>query len=211
MFSDRLAKTAAAAAIIFCCYKAVVALGGIDLSDNQGMFGNLVVCLTAFAQCVLWALAAALIGVAAFLRGFTDAVVDQILMPRIRLKAPPPLLSPVRGLLECGNYPEAERRLEEVLEETPECPLAWKLAFDMRLEFQHDPEGAMLVAEAYFRLPKREYAPENRRLLLTYAELAEAAGRREEALSLIAAELRRHRRSYSTGDRRLLRQRIAVS
>ena len=110
-----------------------------------------------------------------------------------------------------GNFQEAEHRLEEVLAETPECPLAWKLAFDMRLEYQHDPSGAMLVAEQYFRLPKREYAPENRQMLLVYAELAGAAGQEQAARSLIQSELKNHRRSYSAGDRRLLRQRLVVS
>ena len=212
MFFDRLAKFAALIAMLGCVYLAITALGKINLNGSgAGITADAFSALAAFGECILWGLTAAVLLVAAFLRDFTDTIVDQLLMPHQRLKAPPPMLSSVRGLLESGNFQEAEHRLEEVLAETPECPLAWKLAFDMRLEYQHDPSGAMLVAEQYFRLPKREYAPENRQMLLVYAELAGAAGQEQAARSLIQSELKNHRRSYSAGDRRLLRQRLVVS
>ncbi len=129
--------------------------------------------------------------VAALVPSIAMKFTDGLLYSTSRLKAPPRLLAPVRGLINIGKIQEAVEELTDILSEHPYDSDALLMLVEVLMDELEEYSKAEVAIKNFFCNKKMKPRDEFVDLLMRYADCWEHLGNPTGAIPLFKQELKR--------------------
>ena len=126
--------------------------------------------------------------------------------PKIYLKTPPDILSPIQGMIARQEYLSALEELNELLEKKPFSPEPYLIMVETYAHELNDYSRAMALIEEYFTRKKIYPFDENIDMLLLYADICHERKHLHKAEKLLEQEV--IRKGYSELKRKRLQARL---
>lgn len=129
-----------------------------------------------------------------------------IIYPHVCLKAAPPVLSSIQGLISSGRYEQAEEELTKLIEQHPGNTLVLQTLIELYRNMLGKEQEIYSYLFHYFTCSQRAgYNVENIHLLLMLAEYAVTLERSSAVKPVLQAELRK---KYPPAEKQLIAQRL---
>lgn len=184
MDSEKLKK-------IFYLFMAGIFITIFFLQFSRITSGSMAGAIFKYMICLICGGIGSLFLVAALAPSIATRFTDGLLYSTSRLKAPPRLIAPVRGMINNGKIREAVEELTDILSEHPYDPVALLMLVEILMDELKEYSKAEVAIKNFFRNKRMKSRDEFVDLLMRYADCWEYLGNPTGAVPLLEHELRR--------------------
>lgn len=181
----------------FFAYKSVSAFAGACRSQGEAAM--------AVISAAIWGIGAGICFANQLLDKVGQWMGDAIFMPSKKFSAPAEQLSPIKGLINAEEFPEAIQQLDAILKRKPFEPEPYLMLIEIYLEHLDNREKVIDMIQQYFA-QQLKIAPENIEMLMIYSDTCQELGMTRAAIDLLSHEAERN--DYSTPDKHAIAKRL---